>query len=138
MVPKVVIDTNIFVAAGFNPRSSSATIIAMIADGTLTMVWNEATRRETAMIIKKIPQISWQKFAPLFLDHHRVDMEADPERFRQIEDRDDRKFAALTFAAGAVLISNDDHLLSQRRNLDFRIQRPSEFLQSLPDSTPDG
>ncbi len=131
MVLKVVIDTNIFVAAGFNPRSSSATIMAMIQEDTLTMVWNEATRQETAKIVEKIPRISWQKFAPLFLDQHRVEAEVNLEGLRQIEDRDDCKFAALAFAAGAVLISNDDHLLSQRDNLDIRIKRPLEFLRSL-------
>ena len=126
---KVVIDTNIFVAAGFNPRSSSARIIAMIDDGTLTMVWNDATRRESATIVQKIPRLSWQKFAPLFRGEHELATETHPERFHQIEDRDDRKFAALAAASDAVLISNDDHLLSQRRNPEMRIQRPSEFLR---------
>ncbi|MGI8643126.1 MAG: putative toxin-antitoxin system toxin component, PIN family [Thermomicrobiales bacterium] len=130
---RVVIDTNIFVAAGFNPRSSSARIIAMIDAGALTMVWNEATRRETAKIVQKIPRLNWQEFAPLFRDAYLVQAESHPERFRQIEDRDDRKFAALAHASDAILISNDDHLLSQRGRLDVTIQRPSEFLQALPD-----
>lgn len=130
-IPKVVIDTNIFVAAGFNPRSSSARIIAMIADDALTMVWNEATRRESAQIVQKIPRLSWQRFAPLFRDQHNVGVETHPARLRQIEDRDDRKFAALAQVSDATLISNDDHLLSQRQNLGIRIQRPSEFLRSL-------
>lgn len=127
----VVIDTNIFVAAGFNPRSSSATIMAMIDAGALTMVWNEATRRETAKIVQKIPRLDWQTFAPLFREENRFQTETHPERFRQIEDRDDRKFAALAHASVAVLISNDDHLLGQRRSMDVEVLRPSEFLQKL-------
>lgn len=130
-IPKVVIDTNIFVAAGFNPRNSSAKIMAMIDSGELTMVWNEATRRETAKIVQKIPRLNWQRFAPLFRAENLVQAETNPERFRQIEDRDDRKFAALAHASDAVLISNDDHLLSQRRMMDVQVLRPSEFVQTL-------
>ncbi len=43
----VVIDTNVFVAAGFNPRSASARILTGIREGRFRLIWNEPTRRET-------------------------------------------------------------------------------------------
>jgi hypothetical protein len=42
----VVLDTNVLVAAGFNPRSASA------KQGQVRMVWNDATRRE--MVLSQI------------------------------------------------------------------------------------
>ena len=46
--PAVVLDTNVFVAAGFNPRSASARIVDAVKHGQVRMVWNDATRREPA------------------------------------------------------------------------------------------
>ena len=43
--PAVVLDTNVLVAAGFNPRSASARIVNAVKQGKLHMLWNEATRR---------------------------------------------------------------------------------------------
>jgi putative PIN family toxin of toxin-antitoxin system len=129
-----VVDTNIFVGAGFNSRSSSAQIIQLIRDGALALVWNEATLRETAKIVRQIPRLSWDKLAPLFRDEHKSTANADEERFHHIEDRDDRKFAALAHASQAVLISNDAHLLSERDKLEVRMMQPSEFLRALAES----
>ena len=43
----VVIDTNVFVAAGFNPQSASARILEGIREARFRLIWNEPTRRET-------------------------------------------------------------------------------------------
>jgi predicted nucleic acid-binding protein len=43
--PSVVLDTNVFVAAGFNPRNASTKIVEAVKLEQLRMVWNEATRR---------------------------------------------------------------------------------------------
>jgi PIN domain len=42
----VVLDTNVFVAAGFNPGSHSARLVEAVRDGRLRMVWNDATHAE--------------------------------------------------------------------------------------------
>ncbi len=57
----VVLDTNVWVAAGFNPDSSAAQIIQAIRDGDLRLVWNEATRRETRQILTQIPPLDWHR-----------------------------------------------------------------------------
>ena len=56
--PRIVPDTNVFVAAGFNPRSSSAEIIRGIERGRFELVWHQATRRETERILRQIPRLS--------------------------------------------------------------------------------
>ena len=62
----IVIDTNVFVAAGFNPRSASARILTGIREGRFRLMWNEPTRRETEMILRRIPRLNWEKVADLF------------------------------------------------------------------------
>jgi hypothetical protein len=39
----VVIDTNVFVAAGFNRRSAAARIVAAVREGHFQLVWNKPT-----------------------------------------------------------------------------------------------
>jgi uncharacterized protein len=59
MKEKVVLDTNVLVAAGFNRASHSARIVQAIEDGQIEMMWNDATRREASKIAQQIPPIAW-------------------------------------------------------------------------------
>jgi predicted nucleic acid-binding protein len=126
--PAVVLDTNVFVAAGFNPGSGSDRIIGAVRQGSLRMIWNDETRRETLSILEKIPPLSWSAVADLFRDEERLDAETHPERFTQIPDPDDRKFAALAHASGAILISQDADLLANPHRIDLLVVTPGEFL----------
>jgi predicted nucleic acid-binding protein len=125
--PAVVLDTNVLVAAGFNRRSASARIVDAVKRGELRMLWNDATRREIEHIVRKIPPLRAQALEPLFRPEDRVTVPTHPERFAEIPDPDDRKFAALAEATGAVLISNDEHLLGHRDRLNLTVLTPSEF-----------
>ncbi len=125
--PPVVLDTNVFIAAGFNPRSASARIVDGVKQGRLRMVWNDGTRREIERIVQRIPPLSRQTVADLFGPEHQVVAATHPEQFGEVPDPDDRKFAALARTAGAVLISNDKHLLANRDHLDVRVLTPNEF-----------
>jgi predicted nucleic acid-binding protein len=125
--PAVVLDTNVLVAAGFNRRSASARIVEEVKRGELRMLWNDATRREIEHIVRKIPPLRAQALEPLFRPEDRVTVPTHPERFAEIPDPDDRKFAALAEATGAVLISNDEHLLGHRDRMNVAVLTPSEF-----------
>ena len=124
---RVVLDTNVFVAAAFNPRSHAARIIDAVREGRLRLVWNEATRRETRGILERIPPISWEPFADLFRDENRHRDPVNPGWFGHVRDPDDRKFGALAYAAGATLITQDGDLLEGRSNVDVPILTPAEF-----------
>lgn len=128
---KVVLDTNVFVAAGFNSRSSSARLLRAVRDGKLEFVWNGATQAETRQIISQIPPLAWSRFADLFRDAGEYTGETDPQAYRLVEDPDDRKFAALAKATGAIQVSNDDDLLSVREKLDIPIKTPAETTHTL-------
>jgi predicted nucleic acid-binding protein len=118
-----VLDTNVFVAGGFNRRSASAKIIDAVKHGRLRMVWNDATRRESERIMRQIPPLRSQTVADLFRPEDRFSAQTHPERFAFIADPDDRKFAALAEAAGAILVSNDDHLLEHRGSMGATVRK---------------
>lgn len=124
----VLLDTNVFVAAGFKPRSHSAQIVGHVRDGLLPMVWNEQTHQETAFIVRKIPPLSWDAIAPLFRPEDCYTGDLFPDRFDLISDPADIKFAALADATGAVLITMDNDLLSIRDSVAIAILTPSEFV----------
>lgn len=123
----IILDTNIFVAAGFNRASTSSHILEAVRAGSLHMVWNEQTRRETQFILKTIPPLSWEHVTDLFHEEDRYDGETAPAEFDYVPDEDDRKYAALAAATGAILITNDDHLLDYREQSGLEILTPGEY-----------
>jgi predicted nucleic acid-binding protein len=124
----VVIDTNVFVAAGFNPRSASARILAGVREGRFRLIWNVPTRRETEMILRRIPRLDWAEAAGLFQPEGEFTGPVDPEAFAPITDPDDRKFAALSAAARAPLVTSDKHLLAKSGAVGIEAVTPTAFL----------
>src|ERR1700740_419873 len=60
---RIVIDTNVFVAAGFNPRSAAARILTAVREGRFQLIWNEPTRRETGRTLPQIPPFDGERVA---------------------------------------------------------------------------
>jgi len=123
---RVVLDTNVFVAAAFNPQSHAARIIDAVRKGRLRLIWNEATRCETRRILQRIPPVAWEPFEDLFREENRHRETVNPGWFGHVRDPDDRKFGALAYATGASLITQDDDLLAGRSNVDVPILTPAE------------
>ena len=123
-----MIDTNVFVAAGFNARSASARVLAGVRDGRLLLIWNKRTRSETEMILRRIPRLNWESFADLFRPDGEFTGPVYPDAFTLITDPDDRKFAALSAAAKSPLVTNDSDILDQRNFIEIEVFTPSEFL----------
>ena len=124
----VVIDTNVFVAAGFNARSASARILAAVREGDFLLVWNKPTRRETETILRRIPLLDWARVAGLFQPPGEFTGAVDPDAFIMIVDRDDRKFAALSAATKTPLVTNDNHVLGQRHVPGIEVLSPRAFV----------
>src|SRR6266478_2244400 len=127
----VVVDTNVFVAAGFNPRSAAARILEAIREGRFRLIWNQPTRRETEMILRRIPRLDWQTAADLFRSEEEFTGSVDPAAFTVIADPDDRKFAALSAAADVPLVTNDKLVLAQQGRIGIDIVTPRDFLARL-------
>jgi predicted nucleic acid-binding protein len=129
--PAVILDTNVLVASGFNPKSHSAQIVEQVRCGLLRMTWAEQTREEAELIIRKIPPLSWVAIAELFRPENCYCGPLFPERFQQIPDKADIKFAALSDATGTPLITMDKGILSVRDTLAVPVLMPFEFLLDL-------
>lgn len=127
----VILDTNIFVGAGFNRASASARLIAAIESGALWLVWHETTLAETQRIVGKIPRISFRAIAPLFAAPAKYEDSLDLDAVSVVPDPEDRKFAALAVQSGAPLVSSDDDLLSVREALAADIWTPGEAAARL-------
>jgi putative PIN family toxin of toxin-antitoxin system len=125
---KVILDTNVLVATGFNRSSSAARIIQAIEDGQLEMVWNEATRREVKKALQQIPPLAWDRIESLFKRRSEFKGET-PGSYTFVKDPDDRKYAALAAASGAILITSDADLLSVRNALDAAVMTPKEYME---------
>jgi predicted nucleic acid-binding protein len=127
----VVVDTNVFVAAGFNPRSAAARILAGIREGRFRLIWDQPTRRETEMILRRIPRLDWHTVADLFRPEGEFTGPVDPDAFAVVPDPDDRKFAALSAAANVPLVTNDNHLLGSASTSSVAVVTPRDFLARL-------
>jgi predicted nucleic acid-binding protein len=125
----VILDTNVFVGAGFNPASHSARLIDAIRAGRLRMVWNDATRSEIEHVLRQIPPLSWERVAGLFGEEDRFQGETHPEQFAYVPDPADRKFAALADASGVPLVTSDHDLLQGRALATVPILTPGEFVR---------
>jgi uncharacterized protein len=134
-VKRIVIDTNVFVAAGFNPRSAAARILAAVREGRLQMIWNEPTRRETEMILRQIPHLDWESVADLFEPEVEFFGPVAPESFVFVPDPEDRKFAALSVATQAPLVTNDSHLLYHKNSIGIDVLTPRAFLAREEEDT---
>lgn len=132
----VVVDTSVFVAAGFKPRSDSGRLVESLRAGRLRLVWDVPTRKETEHVLRKIPPVSWRAVSDLFEEPGRFEGATSPDDFTRVPDEEDRKFAALAAAAGTPLVTLDRPLLAASRagsptkGPSFLALRPGELLQS--------
>ena len=112
-----IYDTNVFVAAGFKRRGASARLIEAVRDRRVRMIWCASTRAETERILTKIPPLSWQVVADVFHPENEAS-DPDPAMAAFVTDPEDRKFAALSLATGAPIISADSDLTVHAGRLD--------------------
>jgi predicted nucleic acid-binding protein len=123
----VVLDTNVFVAAGFNPVSHSARLVEAVRDGRLRLVWDDATHAEIEQVMRQIPRLSWTRIANLFRSEDRFVGPTHADAFGFVPDPADRKFAALAEAAHAPLVTSDAGLLHAGEQMAVPVLKPIEF-----------
>jgi len=100
----------------------------VVHEGRFRLIWNEPTRHETQMILRRIPRLDWRGVADLFRPEGEFIGETDPRAFTAIQDPDDRKFAALSAAAAAPLVTSDKHVLARRAVVGIDAVTPAAFL----------
>lgn len=127
----MVIDTNVFIGAGFRPNGYSAKMIEKVREGEWRLIWHGKTRRETERIARKIPVFSDRFLEDLFREEDEFSGRIIEDDFDFIVDREDRKFAALAVAAEVPLISNDIHLLAWEERLPVPVQTAAAFFMRI-------
>jgi uncharacterized protein len=131
MQPKVVLDTNLFVAAHFNKKSASAKIIDLCLKDELKFCASYSLFKELAFILKNIraPREYKEKVHNLFRKTNLV----KPKKVWLVEkDPDDNKFLGVAEVALAdYLITNDRHLLTLKEFKKTKIIKPIDFLKSI-------
>jgi uncharacterized protein len=126
-VTRVVLDTNVLVAAAYHPASASRRIVGACLDGGPTPVVSPALRREYEVILAHAV-----RGRPYLGRIHRLMGGAEvvePAQTPRVvaDDPDDDKLVAAALAAGAVLISNDAHLLALAGHEGLRVVRPVDL-----------
>src|SRR5262249_23756355 len=129
-VTRVVLDTNVLVAAAYNPGSASRQIVEACLRGELTGVLSPALRREYEFILARaVRGRPYLDRLRLLLDRAEVVEPAEVPRV-VVKDPDDDKLVATALAAGAALISNDAHLLAVTGHEGLRVTRPADLQAS--------
>jgi putative PIN family toxin of toxin-antitoxin system len=125
---RVVLDTNVLVAAVYNPGSASRRIVEACLKGDFTPILSPALRREYEFIVSRAargrPYL--ERLQALLENAELVVPEQTPRVVP--DDPDDDKLVAVALAAGAVLVSNDAHLLAVSGHGGLQVLRPADLL----------
>jgi len=123
---RVVLDTNVLVAAAYNPASASRRLVEACLDGELTPVLSPALRREYEFILDRAAR------GRPYLDriHRLVDGAevVEPAQTPRVvaDDPEDDKLVSAALAAGAILVTNDAHLLAIAGHEGLKVVRPAD------------
>ena len=121
-VRRVVLDTNVLVAAAYNPRSASRQVVEACLAGELTAVVSGALLREYEFILARAARgRPYLERVHQLLDGAEV---VEPARTPRVvpDDPGDDKLVA---AAGAALVTNDAHLLALAGRGGLEVVRPA-------------
>lgn len=126
---RVILDTNVFIAAYFNPRSASAKIMDLCSSGCDLLI-SDRLSREVESILKGIraERGFLERVRSLFI---RASQVKPTERLSVIEeDPDDNKFLECALGGKAdYLITSDRHLLKLGDFSGTKICKPTQFLK---------
>jgi putative PIN family toxin of toxin-antitoxin system len=129
-VTRVVLDTNVLVATAYNPASSSRRIVEACLDGELTPVLSPALRHEYEFILARAARgRPYVERLQRLVDRAEIVEPAQTPRV-VADDPEDDKLVSVALAAGAVLVTNDAHLLAVAGHEGLKVLRPAALLAS--------
>lgn len=128
--PKVVLDTNAFIAAYYNPNSASAHIIDLCCKGECQAVFSPRIRKEVELILKQVKaNEGFRERVQKFFNGARM-VRVSREIPLVMEDPDDNKFLNCALRGEVdYLVTSDRHLLKLGEYLGTKICKPSQFLR---------
>ncbi len=127
---KVVLDTNVFIAAYFNRKSASARIIDLCLENKHKLIFSPRLRKEVRLILKNVraEREFREKIQSLFVNASKV--KPTKKVFTVKEDPEDNKFLECALEGEAdYLITSDRHLLELEEFAQTKICKPTQFLK---------
>ena len=134
---RIVIDTNILIAALTKPAGASDRIVRAWLDGRIDVVTSEATLREAEMVIGAgwLERLSSREAIRDLLDALRersVQVDAPRIEGLRLKDAGDRRLVEAAVAGDSrYLVTTDREVLRQRGYGDTEFVTPAELLRAL-------
>jgi putative PIN family toxin of toxin-antitoxin system len=130
MSHRVVLDTNVLVAAAYAPHSASRRIVEACLETRLLAVASLAIKREYEFILARAVRVEgYQDRLDQFLARLELVQPAESPRLVP-DDPDDDKFLAAAAAGGAGwIVTNDRHLLALDPHGPIRIVASGRFAE---------
>jgi len=126
---KVVVDTNLFIAAYFNRRSASAEVVELAGEDKIKLVWSDLLKKEMDLILGNV------KASPKFLNKIQNVLEkgikvSPKEKLKIVKDdpEDNKLLECAQETEADYILTNDHHLLEIGEFKSTKIIRPKEFL----------
>lgn len=128
---RVVLDTNVLVAAHFNPESASNKILELCQRKKLILVLTPRILKEFSLIMRNISaRKSFRKRMDEIISQA-ILIKKTPRVDIVSEDPEDDKFLSCALAGRAdYIITSDRHLLVLRKFRGTKIIKPTQFLSS--------
>jgi len=122
-----VVDTNLFIAAKFNPRSRSMCLIRDCIKGRFRALYSTVVKEEIEAVVYKIP--THEGFHPLVGEFFKNAEKVKPEmRINVCRDAgDNRLFECAISGKADYVITNDMGVLEKNGYKGLRIVNPSQF-----------
>ena len=130
---RIVLDTNVLVAAAYNSRSSSRRIVRACLEGRLTAVASEAVRREYQLILARAVRVpGYEEQLAALIDGLQIVRPGQTPRV-VADDPDDDKIVAAAVAGGAQwIVTSDRHLLALDPYRGIRIAPAGQLVKIVP------
>lgn len=132
---KIVIDTNLLVAAFFNKKSASFKILKEGTEGKIKILWTESIKREGEKILSNIQHSLSSSSGEGLLDKvfkKENKIEKAPRVDFIKEDPTDNKFLACALKGEAqMIVTNDRHLLKIKKFKEIPTLTPIQALKRL-------
>ena len=134
---RVVIDTNVLIAALTAPRSNGARVLTAWRQGRFEVVSSKATLREAELVLSAgwLSRLTTDQQVKSLLDELRertAIVRPRPVSDIPLKDEGDLRLVEAALAGGAAyLVTADREVLLQRGHAGIEFVKPAEFLRAL-------
>jgi putative PIN family toxin of toxin-antitoxin system len=127
---RVVLDTNVLVAAAYAPQSASRRIVEACLDGQLVAVASRAIKGEYELILARAVRVEgYQDRLDQFLEGLELVEPTESPRLVPDDPEDDKFLAAAAASDAGWIVTNDRHLLALDPHGPIRIVASGRFVE---------